>query len=126
MLNIEKTENWFIVDNKFYLTNWEINNSLINLATEIWDNMNYWIKDYILINFPWEYDQEWYFIESYVWTNNKMNYVIKNSSKIAIIQNPEIIEKQEIDWIDNWLYTDIYTEKILEKMELWWDRIHLI
>lgn len=126
MIKIDNTENWFVINWKFCFTENGGKDWYINFASNIGKDMNFGRRDRFMIEYPWEYDKDWYFIKTYAWDNWKLNYIVKlNWKKVAIIQNPDIIEKEELEGVWYWVFTDPFTAKLLDKLELEWERIDL-
>lgn len=123
MINIEKQDNGYLIENKFWFTESTPKAEYINLIAFRWEDMEYWNKDYFTVSFPWEYDKEEISIRAYEWDSKKLNFFIKFEDKnIFLVQTPNILESQDIPTVNNWIYNDPYTEKLLEKLELEWER----
>ena len=58
--------------------------------------------------------------------NWKLNYLIQKwNKKIRIIQSPDVLELQEVDWMDTWLYIWEAIEKKFDQLEIEWEKINL-
>ena len=58
--------------------------------------------------------------------NWKLNYLIQKwNKKIWIIQSPDVLELQEVDWMDTWLYQGEAIEKKFDQLEIEWEKINL-
>ena len=66
-IDIKKTENWILIENKFLFNPTTIGVWIINLLPKIWEEMAYERWNLFSIDFPWEYDIGWAFIKVYVW-----------------------------------------------------------
>lgn len=127
MVKIEKEWEWYLINGKFYLSDWFPIDWRINIYKEMWDEMIFWKRSYSIIDFPWEYEKDWYHIKVYSWKDGLLNYVIKiNNKKVSIIQSIDILEKEEMEWIDIWLYDNEKVLEILEKYEYEWEKINII
>lgn len=127
MVKIEKEWKWYSINGKFYLSDWSPIDWRINIYKEMWDEMIFWKRSYSIIDFPWEYEQDWYHIKVYSWKDGLLNYIIKlNNKKVAIIQSTDILEKEEMEWIDIWLYDNEKILETLEKYEYEWAKINII
>ena len=103
-----------------------IHNALINLASEMWEDMRYHEWETIIIDYPGEYDVEWWFIKALLWSDWKLNYLIQwNNKKFWIIQSPNVLELPEVDWMDTWLYIWESIEKKFDQLEIEWEKINL-
>ncbi len=127
MLNINKIDNWYIIENIIFIWNWNWNNdNYVNLSLQRWDDIIMWCTFVKQINYPWEYDINNVYFK--VFDNNwKLNYIISNLNwkNIAYITSVEILEKEEFDNIDFWLFSDPIVEEFLNKMEYEWEKIKL-
>lgn len=124
MIKIENLWNGYLIEDKIFFTNWEYQSDYINLAYFKWESVKFWVANRFLIDFPWEYDIDDIFFKVYEWRDNKLNYFFRlNGENVFLIQDPQIVEREENERIDCWLYLDENTEKILDKLELEWERI---
>ena len=58
--------------------------------------------------------------------NGKLNYMIqKDNKKIWIIQSPDVLELQEVDGMDTWLYIWEAIEKKFDQLEIEGEKINL-
>ena len=79
-----------------------------------------------IIDYPWEYDIRGWTIKAIRWMNGKLNYLIqKENKKIGIIQSPDVLELQEVDWMDTWLYRGEAIEKKFDQLEIEGEKINL-
>jgi len=126
MIDIKSLENGFLIENKFYFT-WEHTlHQYINLRKLVWPEMNYGIKSNFIIDYPWEYDIQDIFFNVYAGDENKLNYFIKfEDKKIAIIQNPKAVEKDFFENVEYCIYTEDFTQNVLDKMEYEGEAINL-
>ena len=125
-LDIKKTENWILIENKFLFNPSEIEVWIINLMPTTWEEMAYDRGNLLSIDFPWEYDIGWAFIKVFVWNWNKLNFLISYEwSTFAIIQSPEILELDEVCDMSTRIFPDESISKKLDQLEMEWNRINL-
>lgn len=103
-----------------------VHNALINLASQVGEDMRYHEGEIIIIDYPGEYDIKGWTIKAFVGQNQKLNYLIQgNNKKFWIIQSPDVLELEEVDRMDTWLYLWEAIEKKLDQLELEGERIDL-
>ena len=103
-----------------------VHNALINLASEVGEDMRYHEGEILIVDYPGEYDIKGWTIKSFVGQNQKLNYLIQgNNKKFWIIQSPDVLELEEVDRMDTWLYLWEAIEKKLDQLELEGERIDL-
>lgn len=101
-------------------------NGLINLASEIGEDMKYHSGELIIIDYPGEYDIKGRTIKVFRGQNGKLNYLVQgNNKKFWIIQSPDVLEFEEVDGMDTWLYLWESIEKKLDQLELEGEKINL-
>lgn len=124
---IQIKQDWgFQIENELFFWYTYAHNSLINLSSEIWEDMRYNEWEMTVIDYPWEYDVRWWAIKVLRWMNGKLNYLIqKDNKKIWIIQSPDVLELQEVDGMDTWLYQWEAIEKKFDQLEIEWEKINL-
>lgn len=102
-------------------------NGLINLASEIGADMRYNEGEICIVDYPGEYDIRGWTIKAFVGKNAKLNYLIQgNGKKFWIIQSSDVLELEEVDGMDTWLYLGESIEKKLDQLELEGERINLM
>ena len=102
-------------------------NGLINLASEIGADMRYNEDEICIVDYPGEYDIRGWTIKAFVGQNAKLNYLIQgNGKKFWIIQSSDVLELEEVDGMDTWLYLGESIEKKLDQLELEGERINLM
>lgn len=103
-----------------------VHNALINLASEVGEDMRYHEGEILIVDYPGEYDIKGWTIKVFVGQNQKLNYLIQgNNKKFWIIQSPDVLELEEVDRMDTWLYLWEAIEKKLDQLELEGERIDL-
>lgn len=103
-----------------------VHNALINLASQVGEDMRYHEGEIIIVDYPGEYDIKGWTIKAFVGQNQKLNYLIQgNNKKFWIIQSPDVLELEEVDCMDTWLYLWEAIEKKLDQLELEGERIDL-
>ena len=102
-------------------------NGLINLASEMGADMRYNEGEICIVDYPGEYDIRGWTIKAFVGQNAKLNYLIQgNGKKFWIIQSSDVLELEEVDGMDTWLYLGESIEKKLDQRELEGERINLM
>ena len=102
-------------------------NGLINLASEMGADMRYNEGEICIVDYPGEYDIRGWTIKAFVGKNAKLNYLIQgNGKKFWIIQSSDVLELEEVDGMDTWLYLGESIEKKLDQLELEGERINLM
>ena len=80
----------FQIENELFFWYTYTHNSLINLASDLWEDMRYNEWETTIIDYPWEYDIRGWTIKAIRWMNGKLNYLIqKENKKIGIILGAE-------------------------------------
>ncbi|PZM87495.1 MAG: hypothetical protein DLD55_01070 [candidate division SR1 bacterium] len=102
-------------------------NGLINLASEVGEAMRYQQEnEMIIIDYPGEYDLQDWTIKAFLGQNQKLNYLVwGKGKKFGIIQSPDVLEIEEVEGMDTWLYLGESIEKKLDQLELEGERIDL-
>ena len=125
-IDIKKTENGILIENKFLFNPTEIEIWIINLLPIIWEEMAYDRWNLLSIDFPWEYDIGWAFIKVFAWNWNKLNFLVSYEwSSFAVIQSPEVLELDEVCDMNTWIFPDESVSKKLDQLEMEWDRINI-
>ena len=125
-IDIKRTENWILIENKFLFNPAEIEIGIINLMPTIWEEMAYDRWNLLSIDFPWEYDIGWAFIKVYAWNWDKLNFLVTYEwMTFAFIQSPEVLELDEVCDMSTWIFPDESVAKKLDQLEMEWDRINL-
>ena len=125
-IDIKRTENWILLENKFLFNPTEIEVGIINLMPTIWEEMAYDRWNLLSIDFPGEYDIWWAFIKVYAWNWNKLNFLVTYEwTTFAVIQSPEVLELDEVCDMSTWIFPDESVAKKLDQLEMEWDRINL-
>jgi len=125
-IDIKRTENWILIENKFLFNPTKIEVWIINLLPIIGEEMAYDRWNLLSIDFPGEYDIWWAFIKVYVWNWNKLNFLVSYEwVTFAVIQSPEVLELDEVCDMSTWIFQDETVAKKLDQLEMEWDRINL-
>ena len=125
-VDIKRTENWILIENKFLFNPTEIEVGIINLMPTIWEEMAYDRWNLLSIDFPGEYDIGWAFIKVYTWNWNKLNFLVTYEwTTFWVIQSPEVLELDEVCDMSTWIFPDESIAKNLDQLEMEWDRINL-
>lgn len=125
-IDIKKTENWILIENKFLFNPTTIEVGIINLLTTTGEEMAYDRGNLLSIDFPWEYDIGGAFIKVFAWNWDKLNFLVTYEwESFAVIQSPEILELDEVCDMNTWIFMDETVSKKLDQLEMEWDRINL-
>jgi hypothetical protein len=125
-IDIKRTENWILIENKFLFNPVEIEVWIINLMPTIWEEMAYDRWNLLSIDFPGEYDIWWAFIKVYTGNGNKLNFLVTHEwTTFAVIQSPEVLELDEVCDMSTRIFPDESVSKKLDQLEMEWDRINL-
>jgi hypothetical protein len=74
---------------------------------------------YTIVEFSGEYDIDGIGIKALVGKDRKLNYLISlKNKKYGIIQNPKILDDDEVGSMDYRLYLDDSVEKKIDQLEL--------
>ena len=125
MLNLKKVENWYILEDKVFVWNW-INKDYINLFLTRWEDIIMWCDITKKIDYPGEYDIDSIYFKVFD-IDWKLNYIITNlnGKNVAFVQSSQILEKEEFDNIDFWLFSDSLIEEFINKLEYEGEKIKL-
>ena len=125
-VDIKRTGNWILLENKFLFNPTEIEVGIINLMPTIWEEMAYDRWNLLSIDFPGEYDIGWAFIKVNAWNWNKLNFLVTYEwNTFWVIQSPEVLELDEVCDMNTWIFPDESIAKKLDQLEMEWDRINL-
>ena len=125
-IDIKKTENWILIENKFLFNPTIIEIWIINLIATTWEEMAYDRGNLLSIDFPGEYDIGWALIKVFAWNWNKLNFLITYEwTTFAIIQSPEVLELDEVCDMNTRIFPDESVAKKLDQLEMEWNRINL-
>jgi len=125
-IDIKKTENWILIENKFLFNPSHIEIWIINLLSTIWEEMAYDRGNLLSIDFPGEYDIWWALIKVFAWTWDKLNFLVTYEwTSFAIIQSPEVLELDEVCDMNTRIFTNNSVSKKLDQLEMEWNRINL-
>ena len=125
-IDIKKTENWILIENKFLFNPTNIEIWIINLLPTIWEEMAYDRGNLLSIDFPGEYDIWGALIKVFAWTWDKLNFLVTHEwTSFAIIQSPEVLELDEVCDMNTRIFTNDSVSKKLDQLEMEWNRINL-
>ncbi len=127
MVEVKKEGSWWIIGDNIFLTDkGDINENMINLIFIRWEDFTYWCKLNKVIDYPWEYEIDNIYFKV-LDDNWRLTYLIYgyNRKNIAFVQSQEILEKEELDNIDIWLFTNKTIWELIEKMEYEGEKILL-
>jgi len=126
MVNIKLESGWFLLENKVLFWATVPNADYINLALEKWEDIVNEKTPYAMVEFAGEYDIDAVGVKALVWKDKKLNYLISlNDKKYGIIQNPKILDEDEVGNMDYRLYLDDNVEKKIDQLELEWKKLKL-
>lgn len=125
-IDIKRTGNWILIENKFLFNPTEIEVWIINLMPTIWEEMAYDRWNLLSIDFPGEYDIGWALIKVYAWNWDKLNFLVTHEwVTFGVIQSPEVLELDEVCDMNTRIFPDESVSKKLDQLEMEWDRIDL-
>ena len=125
-IDIKKTENWILIENKFLFNPTEIEVWIINLLPTIWEEVAYDRWNLLSIDFPGEYDIGWALIKVFAGNGDKLNFLVTYEwSSFGVIQSPEVLEMDEVCDMNVWIFPDELVAKKLDQLEMEWTRINL-
>lgn len=82
------------------------------------ENSSYGQQDITFVDFPGEYDIHGHIVLCYA-TDDLLHYIVTvDSKRYAIIQNSEVIGKENFDQIDIWVVADVSIQAEIERQEL--------
>lgn len=126
MVNV-KFKNGFLIENKLLFGFENPDPKYINLASEPGSDMRYESLDHSLVDYPGEYDIQWFVIECFLGKNNKLNYILFiNNKKIGIIQSADVLDLNEVGDVSFWLYQDEKIANKIDQLELEWEKQKLV
>lgn len=117
-LNI-RIDGGFQIENELFFGYTYTHNSLINLSSLPGEEMKYHHSQQIIIDYPGEYDIHNWSIKALLGKNGKLNYMISGKNKkFWIIQSVDVLESDEVDNADTWLYIGDTISKKIDQLEL--------
>lgn len=125
-IDIKKTENWILIENKFLFNPTQIEIWIINLLPTVWEEVAYDRWNLLSIDFPGEYDIWWALIKVFAWNGDKLNFLVTYEwANFAVIQSPEVLELDEVCDMNAWIFPDESVAKKLDQLEMEWERINI-
>lgn len=126
MVNIKLESGWFLLENKLLFWATVPNKDYINLALEMGEDVKQEKLPYTLVEFSGEYDIDGIGIKALAGKDKKLNYLITLKwKKYGIIQNPKILDEDEVGSMDYRLYLDDNVERKIDQLELEWKKLKL-
>jgi len=120
-------KNGFLIENKLLFWFETPNSKYINLALEPGDDMRYETLEYVLVDYPGEYDIQGFIINCFLGKNNKLNYILTiNNKKIGIIQSVDVLDLNEVGEVGFRLYQDDKIANKIDQLELEWEKQKLL
>ena len=124
-LHIRK-DGGFQIENELFFWYTYTHNGLINLASQLGSEMRYQQNQTIIIDYPGEYDIQSWSIKAILGQNQKINYLIQGKNKkFWIIQSPDVLEMDEVEGMETWLYLGEGIQKKFEQLEMEGELINL-
>lgn len=129
-VNIQKHNDGYLLEGKFYICFSEPHKSHINLMTKIGTDMHYTTeKDKAMpfvIDYPGEYDKDNVMIKVVEDKGGALNYLLKyNNQAVAFVQSAQALDDEDFTTARYWLYVDPFIAKTIDKMELEGEKIDL-
>lgn len=126
MVNV-KFKDGFLIENKLLFGFETPNPKYLNLASEPGNDMRYEEINYALVDYPGEYDIQWFMIDCFLGANNKLNYVLTiNNKRIGIIQSVDVLDLNEMSDVSFWLYQDEKIANKIDQLEFEWEKQKLV
>lgn len=124
-MEIQKQDSWYTIGENIFFWD-DIKENYLNLKKNVWEDMIFGKEKEFKIEYPGEYDKDWIFFKVVEDSEGKLNYFLRtDENKTVIIQSSEVLEKEEFDNIDFWIYTEESIAKKIEEMEFDWEKILL-
>lgn len=124
-LHIRK-DGGFQIENELFFGYTYTHNGLINLASQVGPEMRYQETSTVIIDYPGEYDIQSWSIKALIGQNQKLNYLIQGKNKkFWIIQSPDVLEMDEVEGMNTWLYLGEGIQKKFEQLEMEGELINL-
>lgn len=109
---------WLLGNMFFFWPSEDAEDAYICLAYEQWPSMRYGDVQAHLIDYPGEYDVQWYGIECRS-AAHRLHYVVAVQGKrIALVQDPAVVMEEDSERIDIWYCTSPDCLTAIENMEL--------
>ena len=128
MLEIKPNDQYIQIGDKIVLHQVDASppKGKINLYLQRWDDIPSFVGDKLIINYPWEYDQDGIYIKVFD-VEGDLNYLINYDGEfISILQNEEALESvEEVDNMDRRLVLSSQVAKKLEELDTWWEIIKI-
>ncbi len=97
----------------------------ISLALQTWDDMHYGDHDINFIDYPGEYDLKGVSFDVSAGKWWELNYLIKDGNKTyAFVQTEDALNNEDFN-ADYRIFSNQHIAKMLDKMELEWEKIDL-
>lgn len=125
-ITVKKHGAWYVVQDKIYITtDWATEKKYVNVTLQTWEDMHYGDHDLNFIDYPGEYDLNGMFFTVSAWKGWELNYLIQDGNKTyAFVQTEDALNNEDFN-AQYWLFTNPHIAKMLDKMELDWEKIDL-
>ena len=129
-VHIQKHNDGYLLEGKFYICFSEPHASHINLMTVKGEDMTYnddskkqWP---FVIDYPGEYDKDEVSIKVVADKWGALNYLLKyNNQVVAFVQSTQALDDEDFTNAKYRLYVDPFIAKTVDTMELEWEKIDL-
>jgi len=122
MLQIKPEQKYVYIGDKLVLHKGETKplEGRINLYLKRWADTPAFVGDSLLINYPWEYDQQQIYFKVFE-VGKDLNYLIGYEGEfLAIVQNQEALEDvEEVDNMDWRIVKGDQLAKKIEELDTW-------
>ncbi len=126
MVNIKLESGGFLLENKILFWAETPHKDYINLSLDMWEDIKQEKLPYTMVEFSGEYDIDGIWIRALAGKDKKLNYLINLKWKnYGIIQNPKILDDDEVGSMDYRLYLDDSVERKIDQLELEWKKMKL-
>lgn len=125
-ITVKKHGNWYVINDKIYImTDGQVDKKYVSLALQTGEDMHYGDHDLNFIDYPGEYDLNGMFFTVSAGKGGELNYLINDKNKTyAFAQTEDALNNEDFN-ADYWLFTNAHIAKMLDKMELEWEKIDL-
>ena len=129
-VNIQKHEDGYLLEGKFYITFGKPNKNHINLMATKGEEMRYTGENTnglpFVIDYPGEYDKDEVSIKVVEDKGGALNYLLKyNNQVVAFVQSAQALDDDDFTAANYRLYVDPFMAKTIDKMELEGEKVDL-
>lgn len=117
MVEVTKKDDWRCLGKNVFFGD-KPQKDMICLCTKKWEMMNYGEENKKSVSFPGEYDIDGVSIKC-IDAGDLLHYILYiEETRIALLQSSAALEKENIEWIDQWIVMDEAIQKEIENLDL--------